>query len=134
MDLINMDMVKNGLIAGVIVAIVSVVFLALAWSVIEKSAGAEASGAMNSWLIRWAAISLIFGIGAAVVYNFALGHWNWGMTEYLLLAVGLMIVLDVLAYLPLFDGKGHAFATAWIGLNASFAIGFGYLIPKLAGN
>lgn len=134
MDLINMDMVRSGLIAGVIVAIASGLFLTLAWGMIEKWAGGDASGGLMTWLGRWAAISLVFGIGAAVVYNFTLAHWNWGMTEYLLLAIGLMVALDVLAFLPLYYGKAHVDAVAWLGLNASFAIGFGYLIPKLSGN
>jgi hypothetical protein len=137
MEWLNMETVKNGLIAGAAVAVMSAAAIALR----SNGIAAELSGdgttvtamqAASEWIVRWVAISLVFGVIAAAAFN-ALNGWGLNGTQYLLLGVGLMIVLDVLAFVPMYDGKIAPHAIEWLYLNAFFGIGFGILIPFLAG-
>jgi hypothetical protein len=88
--------------------------------------------ATTEWIVRWVAVSLVFGVIAAVAFN-ALSGWGVNGVQYLMIGTALMVVLDILAFVPIHDGKIAPHAIEWLYLNAFFGIGFGYLIPFLAG-
>jgi hypothetical protein len=138
-NMVNIEMLKEGLIAGIAVAVVSVGLILLSGQYLhDQSTGLGATGDRSSvvseWMFRWAAVSLVFGVLAAYVFNFTTINFGWNGAQYLLLAVVLMVVLDVLAFVPIYEGKIAPFALEWVGLNGAFAVGFGVLIPKLTGN
>ncbi len=136
------EIVRVGVLAGIAVAVVSALFIWLRAeniaAVVQTNAdavgfGSGGSGNLGTWIGLWVAISLVFGVVATWVYDFVATKWNWGMAQYLTLAMGLAVVLTVLAYLKIYGGHSHPFATEWLGLNFAFAAGFGYLIPSLVG-
>ena len=139
-NLVNLDMIKDGLLAGAAIAMVSVVLILLSGqylfdqSAVVTGIDGDRSTVTSEWMLRWAAVSVVFGVLAAYAFNFATVNLAWNGAQYLLLSVAIMVVLDVMAFLPIYDGKIAPYAFEWIGLNAAFAIGFGVLIPKLAGN
>lgn len=133
------DIVRVGVIAGIAVAIVSALIIWLRAgniaTIVQTNANTAGFGAggLGSWIATWAVVALVFGVLATWVYDVAATKWAWGMPQYLALAVGLAVVLTVLGYLKLYGGESHPFATEWLGLNFAFAVGFGYLVPTLAG-
>lgn len=133
------DIVRVGVIAGIAVAIVSALIIWLRagniGTIVQTNANTAGFGAggLGSWIATWTVVALVFGVLATWVYDLAATKWDWGMPQYLALAVGLAVVLTVLGYLKLYGGESHPFATEWLGLNFAFAVGFGYLVPTLAG-
>lgn len=128
------QMARVGVLAGIAVAIVSALIIWLRAENITAVAAANPNTlGFGGWIVTWTAISLVFGLSAAWAYDFVATKWNWGMPQYLALAVGLAVVLTVLGYLKLYGGQSHPFATEWLGLNFAFGVGFGYLVPTLAG-
>ena len=133
------DMLRVGVVSGIPVAIASaVVILLRADSILAASRANPATVGFSGtsvagWIGLWAAVSLAFGVAAAWVYGFLAGRWDWGLVQYLALAVVLAVVLTVLGFLKLYGGQSHPYAVEWAGLNFAFAIGFGYLVPVLAG-
>ena len=124
----------NGLVAGGIIAILSVVILIGSWGVIEQramEAGFSGDGDIGDWAIRWVAIALVMGLVASVAFSFVSARLNWTKAQYLSLSLLLMAALDVLAYLPIYDSSVHVYPAAYLGLNAIFCIGLGILIPTL---
>lgn len=139
-NLIGLEMMKDGLIAGVVIAVLSVLLIMLTGQYInDQAAGLSAVdgkgySVISEWMIRWAMVSLVFGVVACYTYNFITVNFAWNGTQYLIVAVALVIILDVLAFVPIYDGKTAPYAFEWLGLNAVFGVGFGLLIPLLAGN
>lgn len=139
-NLIGLEMMKDGLIAGVVIAVLSVLLIMLTGQYInDQAAGLSAVdgkgySVISEWMSRWAMVSLVFGVVAAYAYNFITVNFAWNGTQYLIVAVALVIILDVLAFVPIYDGKTAPYACEWLGLNAVFGVGFGLLIPLLAGN
>jgi hypothetical protein len=139
-NLIGMEMLKDGLIAGAVVAALSALLILLTGQYLnDQSAGLSAvegngHSVMSEWMVRWVAISLVFGVVAAYMFNFTAINFAWNGTQYFMLAAVLVIILDVLAFVPLYDGGIAPYTFEWLGLNAVFGIGFGLLIPVLAGN
>ncbi len=133
------EIVRVGVTAGIAVAIVSALIIWLRAgsiaAVAQSNAGAVGfgSGGLPAWIGTWAVISLVFGVAATWTYGFLSGRFGWGLPQYLGLALGLAAALTVLAYLKLYGGQAHPYATEWLGLNFAFAAGFGYLVPTLAG-
>ncbi len=133
------QLARVGVLAGIAVAIVSALIIWLRAGNIAAAAAANpntvgfGAGGLGGWFVTWTVISLVFGLVAAWAYDFVATKWNWGMPQYLGLAVGLAVVLTVLGYLKLYGGQSHPFATEWLGLNFAFGVGFGYLVPTLAG-
>ncbi len=133
------DMARVGVIAGIAVAIVSALIIWMRAGNIAAAAAANPNtvgfgfSGLGGWIVLWTVISLVFGLLAAWVYDFVATKWNWGMPQYLGLAVGLAVVLTVLAYMKIYGGQSHPYAAEWLGLNFAYAVGFGYLIPTLAG-
>lgn len=124
----------NGLVAGGIIAILSVAFIIVSWGAIEQhalEAGFSGDGGIVDWVIRWAAIALVIGLVASVAFSFVSARLNWTKSQYLSLSLLLMAALDVLAYLPIYDSSVHVYPAAYLGLNAIFCIGLGILIPTL---
>ena len=133
------EMVRVGVTAGIPVAIVSAVIILLRAGNIAAVGQANAntvgfgSGGLVTWIGTWAAVSLVFGVVATWAYGFLSGKFGWGLPQYLGLALALAAGLTVLAYMRLYGGEAHPFATEWLGLNFAFGAGFGYLIPTLVG-
>lgn len=133
------EIVRVGVIAGIAVAFVSALIILLRAgniaAVVQSNADAVGfgSGGLLTWIGTWAAISLVFGVVATWTYGFLGEKFEWGLPQYLGLALALAAVLTVLAYMKLYGGQAHPFATEWLGLNFAFAAGFGYLIPTLVG-
>lgn len=131
------EMVRVGVTAGIPVAITSaVIILVRAGNIATVGQGngnavGFGSGGPLAWIGTWAVISLVFGVAATWVYGVVSGRFGWGLPQYLGLALGLAVVLTVLAYMKLYGGEAHPYATEWLGLNFAFAVGFGYLIPTL---
>lgn len=73
------------------------------------------------------------GVVAAWVYDFVRTNWGWSSTTYLALAVGLAILLSVLAFLPVYGGKRMVVAPEISALNLIVGVGFGLLVPWIAG-
>jgi hypothetical protein len=139
-NLLGMEMLKDGLIAGAVIALLSAVLILLTGHYLNDQSAAltavEGNGypVTTEWIVRWAAISLVFGVVAAYAYNFATVNFAWNSTHYFIVAAAMVIILDVLAFVPIYDGKIAPYAYEWLGLNAVFGIGVGLLIPFLAGN
>lgn len=133
------EMVRVGVIAGIAVAVVSALIILLRAgsiaAVVQSNANTAGfgSGGVLTWIGTWTVISLLFGVVATWTYGFLSGRFGWGLPQYLGLALTLAAILTVLAYLKLYGGEAHPFATEWLGLNFAFAAGFGYLIPTLVG-
>lgn len=133
------EMVRVGVTAGIVVAIVSaLVILVRAGNiaaVVQSNANTVGfgSGGVLTWIGTWTVISLVFGVVATWTFGFLSGRFGWGLSQYLGLALALAAGLTVLAYLKLYGGEAHPYATEWLGLNFAFAAGFGYLIPTLVG-
>lgn len=131
------EMVRVGVTAGIVVAIASALVILLRAGSIAAVAQSNAntvgfgSGGLPAWIGTWAAVSLVFGVAATWVYGFLNGRFGWGLPQYLALAMAFAVALTVLAYLKLYGGQAHPYATEWLGLNFAFAAGFGYLIPTL---
>ncbi len=132
------DLVRVGVIAAIPVAIVSAVIILLrAQNILALIQGNPGTAGFSGtsvfgWIGTWTVVAMVFGVFATWVYGFLAGHWNWGLPQYLILAVVLAAGLTVLGYLKLYGGQSHPFATEWAGLNFAFGVGFGYLIPMLA--
>jgi len=130
-------MIKTGLIAAVPVAIVCALFLLVRADAIKEEVKSDIKAVGFSgqnplaWIGLWSVIAIAFGVFATWVYTFLVSHWNWGPTQYLTLAAVLATVLSVLAFLKIYNGEMHPFRYEWIGLNYAFAVGFGYLIPRM---
>ena len=124
-----METMKNGLEVGMIVGIACAVIVAiLVYSGIYK--WPELS--VPKLAALWIGISLFVGVLAVWVYGFVTSNWSWGTHEYLIFALGLALVLSVLAFLPLYEnGKGHILAVPYTILNFVDAIGFSLIIPRL---
>jgi uncharacterized BrkB/YihY/UPF0761 family membrane protein len=140
MELINMEIVKNGLIAGAAVAVISAVLIMLFSGYLfqqAKDLGETVQSVTStalSWIGRWTVISLVFGIVCTAGFAFVSSHWSWGFSQVLLLAIVSAVVLTVLAYMPLYGvSKFAPYANIYSALNFIYALGFGYLVPKLAG-
>lgn len=131
------DVIKTGLVAAVPVAIACALFIWARSGAIgeEMKSGMDVAGFSGqnpiSWIGTWTAIAFVFGVFASWGYEYLSSNWNWGPTHYLALAVALAIGFTVLGFLKIFNGQEHPFRYEWIGLNFAFAIGFGYLIPRL---
>jgi|GEM_PF-5803291 len=128
MELLNLEVVKSGLMAGAAVAAVSgIAMVALSTVVTDLRTDTLAFAG------KWAGIALAFGLVAAFAYSFTRAQWTWGAGQYLLLAVSLAAVLTIMEFLPIY-GKGFApHWQAYAALNFIFALGFGYLVPRLMG-
>lgn len=133
------DVVRVGVTAGIPVAIASGAIILLRAGHIAAAGETSVntvgfgSGGLPAWIGTWAVVSLVFGIVATWAYGFLSGRLGWGLLQYLGFALALATVLTVLAYMRLYGGEAHPYATEWLGLNFAFAAGFGYLIPTLAG-
>lgn len=128
MELINLDVLKNGLVAGSAVAALSGVAV-LGMSVFLSDLKEDAAGFAG----KWAVISLVFGMAAAVVYQFMSSEWSMGGTGYLGLAVGMAVALTAMEFLPLYGGGFAPHWQTYAVLNFVYAVGFGTLIPRLFG-
>lgn len=132
-------LIRTGLIAAVPVAIACALFIWARASAIheEVDSGLQVVGFFGhnpiAWIGVWATIAFVFGIGASWVYDYMLTNWNWGSVQYFAIAAILCIGLSLLGFLRIYNGQEHPFRYEWIGLNSAFALGFGYLIPKLVG-
>lgn len=127
--------VPIGLLAGAIVALISIAFIAGAWDLIEQralDAEYETDGDIDAWMIRWADISIMVGIAASLVYSFAAPRWRWANAHHLIKSALIMAVLDLLAFLPIYDSSVHIYPAVYLGLNAIFCMGLGFLIPALS--
>jgi hypothetical protein len=138
-NLVSLEMVREGLIAGVAIAMMSAIVILLTGQYLyDQSAALAIEGDRSSltfeWMFRWAAISLVFGVAAAYAYNFTVINLAWNGTHYLVIAIALMVVLDILAFVPMYNGEIAPYAFEWLGLNATFGIGFGILVPMLVGH
>lgn len=126
MELISIEALKDGLMAGAAVGAVS----AVAVLAIGPHLADGASG-VAGWAGKWALISVAFGVFAAIAYGVLSQQWVWGPQQFLALAMGLAAALTVLEFLPVYGG---GFAPNWqlyTVLNFVYALGFGYLIPLL---
>lgn len=129
MDMLNLETIKSGLIAGSAVAVVSVVAVASIGTLVQ-----DHDGGLIGFAGKWAAITLAFGFVAVMGYSLMHGSFGLDASGYLYLATGLAIALTVLEFLPIYGGS--SFAPHWqvyAALNFVFALGFGHLIPKLMG-
>ena len=117
-------------------AILSITLIFSAWGAIEQranTAGYTSDGGMVDWIIRWAVIAIVIGLVASIIFPYVSARLQWTKISYLLLSALLMITLNLLAYLPIYDGSVHVYPVAYIGLNIIFCLGFGILLPRLSG-
>lgn len=127
MELMSMDMLKSGLIAGTAVAAVSAVAVMGIGALVHENGTAGAAG-------QWAIVSIVFGVAAAFAYVVLNGSFSIGPTGYTVLALGIAAVLTVMEFLPVYGSS--AFAPHWqtyAALNFIYALGFGLMIPRLMG-
>ena len=127
MELMSMDMLKSGLIAGTAVAAVSAVAVMGIGTLVHENGTPGAAG-------QWAVASIVFGIAAAFAYAVMDSSFNIGPTGYTALALGIAAVLTVMEFLPIYGGS--AFAPHWqtyAALNFIYALGFGLMIPRMMG-
>lgn len=127
MDLLNLETIKSGLIAGAAVAAVSAIAVASIGAVVN-----DTDGGLIGFAGKWAVISVVFGVVAALGYSFLHGSFGLDGSGYLYLATGLAIALTAMEFLPIYGGS--SFAPHWqiyAVLNFVFALGFGSLVPKL---
>jgi len=122
----------NGLVTGGILAVISIAFIVGAWDVIEQRA-LEVNYMddlnINDWAIRWAVIALVLASVLSLAFSWISANWNWTNVQYFILSIIVMITLDVLAFLPIYDSSVRVYPIAYLGLNAIFCIGLGTLIP-----
>ncbi len=124
-----LETIKNGLVAGMPVGIACAAIVAM---LVYAGAYKQADLSVPKLAALWIGVSLFVGVLAVWVYGFVTSHWSWGSQEYLALALGLAIVLSVLAFLPLYGtSKGHALAVPYTILNFVDAVGFSLIIPRL---
>ncbi len=134
-----MSVIRTGLIAAIPVAIVCALLILIRTGAIHQQidVGIQTAGFSGHnplvWIGTWAAIAIVFGIVATWTYGYMSLHWNWGQMQYLALALVLAVGLSILGFVKIFNGQAHPFRLDWIGLNFAFAVGFGYLIPRLVG-
>ncbi len=129
MDMLNLETIKSGLMAGAAVAVVSAIAVAAIGTLVH-----DQDGGLLVFAGRWAAISLAFGVVAAVGYSLLHGSFGLDASGYLCLGAGLAIALTALEFLPIYGGS--SFAPHWqvyAALNFVFALGFGHLVPRLMG-
>ncbi|TFG56936.1 MAG: hypothetical protein E4H30_02230 [Methanomassiliicoccus sp.] len=122
-----------GFVAGGFVAFLGVMIIMGTWEAIEQraiTAGYGDDGSLVDWAIRWGAIAIIIGLGASFIFPYVSARLNWTRMQYLFLSIILMMVFDLLAYLPIYDSSVHIYPVAILGLNAVFFLGFGSLIPN----
>ncbi|WP_147654243.1 hypothetical protein [Methanomassiliicoccus luminyensis] len=126
MDLISVETMKDGLIVGAAVGAVSAVAVMAIGPHLT-----DVSGNVAGWAGKWALISVVFGVFAAIAYGALSQQWDWGPQHFLVLAAGLAVALTAMEFLPIYGG---GFAPNWqlyTVLNFVYALGFGYLIPLL---
>lgn len=128
-----MDLLLVGLYSGVPVGIgIGIVATARAKTLRTLLKGVPG---MDKLPTVWAfsiVFAILLGLIAAWVYDFLASTSGWGSTAYLALAIGLAVVLSVLAYLPLYRGKRMENALEVSLLNFVVGIGFGLLVPWFA--
>lgn len=132
----NVAIIRNGILAGGIVAVLSIAVIVVAWGSIQQrclDAGYIGEGGITDWMIRWAFIAVLTGIVVSIAYPHASAWLRWSGMSYLALSAMAMVALDLLAYLQPIDGPMHVYPTAYLGLNAVFCLGLGILIPALNG-
>ncbi len=125
----------NGVVVGGIVAILSIAFIFGAWSIIEQrtvDTGYAEDGTMTDWMIRWGIIAITIGLAADLIFPYLSAKMQWTNRRYLVFSVLLMIILDLLVFLPIYDSSVRVYPVAYIGLNTIFFIGFGALVPRLS--
>lgn len=129
MEMLSLEMLKNGLMAGAAVAVVSAITVAAVGSLVN-----DHDGGLLSFAGKWGLIALVFGIVATVGYSFLHGSFSVDASGYMYLAIGAAVALTALEFVPIYGAA--AFAPHWqvyAALNFVFAVGFGYLVPKLMG-
>ena len=129
MEMLSIETMKSGLIAGAAIAAVSVVTVDSVGALVN-----DHDGGLMAFAGKWGLIAVVFGVVAALGYGFLSGSLGVDATGYLYLAIGLATALTVMEFLPLYGASG--FAPHWqvyAVLNYVFGLGFGYLVPKLMG-
>ncbi|HSV42522.1 MAG TPA: hypothetical protein VLH13_03825, partial [Methanomassiliicoccales archaeon] len=137
---INLEMIKNGLMAGIPVAVVcGIIIFALGSTIYSEAIALGEVGTKNdilgNWMFRWAAISLVFGVLATAAYSFLRTNISMGPLGFLVLAIAMATVLTVMEFVPIYGDKKFApYWETYALFNYAYAIGFGSLIPRLMGN
>jgi len=125
----------NGLVAGGFVAILSIAFIIGAWGAIEQramNAGYAGDGGLVDWMSRWTVIAIGIGLAASFMFQQVSARLDWINRRYLVSSVLLMVILDLLAFLPIYSSSVHVYPIAYLGLNTIFCLGFGALIPRMS--
>ena len=136
MDLVTV--LKVGLIAAVPVAVACAVLLFVRADVIDdvKDEGPAlgfSSDGVVCWVLTWAAITLAFGVAAALVYDRLSSRWDFGPSQYLFLAIVVAVTLSAMLFVRIYEGETHVFRVEYTAMNFIYAVGFGTLVPWLAG-
>jgi hypothetical protein len=129
MEMLNLETIKSGLMAGAAVAAVSAITVASIGTLVH-----DTDGDLAGFAGKWAAISLVFGIVAALGYSLIHSSFGLGASGYLYMATGLAVALTAMEFLPIYGTS--SFAPHWqvyAALNFVYALGFGLLVPKMMG-
>ena len=131
------NMIINGLISFVPVAVLMAIWILVrANALVEKSIGMEpgflvpqTSGeAIRTGYILWLPISLVIGIFLALVFYLTTVKWHWKTYVLSIIVISIAVVVSAGAF-----AAGMAFAVEATGEMMIIAVGYGALLPLLAG-